>query len=128
MPALPKPMCHIKRSRSMQIEVIDLKPGLAKIRLVGRLDTSGVNAIEARFSAAAVAQDADKIIDLSDVDFIASMGIRMLIATARAAHQKGIRIILYALQPAVLGVIENASLQQIISVADTEQQACATLG
>lgn len=112
----------------MQIEVIDLSPGLAKIRLIGRLDTGGVNAVETRFSAAATAQDADKIIDLSGVDFIASMGIRMLIATARAAHQKGIRIILYALQPAVLGVIENASLQQIISIADTEQQACATLG
>lgn len=112
----------------MQIEIVDLNPGLAKIRLVGRLDTGGVNSIEAKFSAAAVAQNTDKIVDLSDVDFIASMGIRMLIATARAAHQKGIRIILYALQPAVLGVIENASLQQIISIADSEQQACATLG
>lgn len=112
----------------MQIEVTDLNPRVAKIRLIGRLDTGGVNSIETKFSAAAVAHGVDKIVDLSDVDFIASMGIRMLIATARAAHQKGIRIILYALQPPVKGVIENASLQQIIAVTDTEQQACETLG
>ena len=54
-----------------------------KVALAGRLDTAGVDRIETRFGAAIVPAGKNTVVDLTEVTFLASMGIRMLIATTR---------------------------------------------
>ena len=51
-----------------------------KVVLVGRLDTAGVDLVETKFGAAIVPNGKNTIVDLTQVTFLASMGIRMVIS------------------------------------------------
>jgi anti-sigma B factor antagonist len=94
-----------------------------KVVLMGRLDTAGVDLIETRFGAAIVPNGKNTIVDLTQVTFLASMGIRMLIATTRALSRKGSKLVLYSAAPGVMDVIENTALTEIIPLAMSENEA-----
>ena len=65
-----------------------------KVVLTGRLDTAGVDLIETRFGASIVPAARNTVVDISEVTFLASMGIRMLISTTRSLSRKGGKIAL----------------------------------
>jgi anti-sigma B factor antagonist len=72
----------------MQMQVKDAGEGLLEVSLVGRLDTPGVDRVETQLTAHLVPRGARAIIDLSQVTFIGSGGIRMFITIARALGRK----------------------------------------
>jgi anti-sigma B factor antagonist len=94
-----------------------------KVVLVGRLDTAGVDLVETKFGAAIVPNGKNTIVDLTQVTFLASMGIRMLISTTRALSRKGGKLVLYGAGPGVMDVIETTALTELIPVATTEHEA-----
>jgi len=94
-----------------------------KVVLAGRLDTAGVDRVEIKFGAAIVPAGKNTIIDLTQVTFLASMGIRMLIATARALSRKGGKLVMFGAAPGVADVIETTALTDIIPLAATESEA-----
>jgi anti-anti-sigma factor len=96
-----------------------------KVVLSGRLDTSGVDLVETKFGAAIVPGGKNTVVDISEVSFLASMGIRMLISTTRALSRKGAKLALYGAGPSVMDVIETAVLTEIIPVAPSESEAIA---
>lgn len=93
------------------------------VALKGRLDTAGVSAIEVRFAAAIVPKARNAVVDLDGVEFLASLGIRMLISTARALAGKGAKMALAGGSEAVVEVIETTSLMEIIPLADSPAEA-----
>ena len=101
--------------------------GVTKAVLAGRLDSYSVNDIEARFVASIVPKEQNAIVDLSDVSFIASLGIRMLLGTARTLGRSNARFIMFGAKGSVMEVIETTSLTEIIPVVDTEAEALALL-
>jgi anti-sigma B factor antagonist len=107
----------------MNMDILESADGTRCVRLHGRLDAPGADAIDLRFTAAVAAPGHHAIVDLSDVTFIASMGIRLLIGTARALHTKGARMILFGAQGMVLDVLQDASIDQIIPMVASEQLA-----
>jgi anti-anti-sigma factor len=111
----------------MQIERLD--DDVVKVGLAGRLDAAGADQIGTRFTAAAAGSAGLRvIIDLSGVDFLASMGIRLLISSARAQHGKGGRLVLFGARPLVAEVLEQAAIDQIIPTVSPEADALARLG
>ena len=106
----------------MQMEHSDVGD-VRKVVLVGRLDTAGVDTVETRFGAAIVPAGKNTVVDLTQVTFLASMGIRMLIATTRALSRKGSKLVMYGPVPGVMDVIETTALTDIIPVAATESEA-----
>ena len=94
-----------------------------RVVLTGRLDTAGVDLVETRFGAAIVPNGKNTIVDLSEVTFLASMGIRMLISTTRALSRKGAKLVMYSAGPGVRDVIETAALAEIIPLAGSESEA-----
>ena len=109
------------------MEITALTPSQAKVVLTGRLDTAGVDRIETKFVAALVPRGLHAIVDLSKVDFVASMGLRMLISVARSLTRKNARLVLFAPQEGVREVFESVSLGDLISIHDTEADALAAL-
>jgi anti-anti-sigma factor len=109
----------------MEMTTAELAGQGVKIALRGRLDTPGVGAIETRFAAAAARKNA--LIDLSDVTFLASMGIRMLITAARGLKSSGHKLVLFGASALVGEVLENAGLAQIMPIAADEQSALELL-
>jgi anti-anti-sigma factor len=109
----------------MDMTVTDGAGGIVEVALGGRLDTPGVAQIELRFTATLVPRAARAIVDLSKVEFIGSMGIRMFISVARALSRKQGKLILYAPQPLVKEVLDTVSLGEIIPVTSDISSALA---
>src|SRR3569623_3674323 len=96
---------------------------VTKVSLTGRLDTAGVSRIERTFAAEIVPLGGPAIVDLGQIAFLASLGVRMLISTARALAGKGGKLALYGANAAVMEIIETTSLNDLIPVAATEAEA-----
>jgi anti-anti-sigma factor len=100
----------------MQLQLDDAGTGVLNISLQGRLDTPGVDQIETRLTAHLVPSGARAIVDLSQVAFLGSGGIRMFITIARALSRRGGKLVLYGAQPLVAQVLETTSLNDIVPV------------
>lgn len=111
----------------MEMTTRELEAGVRCIALTGRLDAPGADRIDISFTAAAVSSGGAVLVDLSGVSFIASMGIRLLIASARGLHAKGGQMVLFGAQPMVHTVLDQAALDQIIPLAATQQEALERL-
>jgi anti-anti-sigma factor len=107
----------------MELVIGDLAVRVTSLKLTGRLDAAGVDHIDLRFTAAVVTHHRPAIVDLAEVSFIASMGLRLFIATAHSARLKGIRMVLFGAQGMVREVLEQAAIDQIMDIVETEAQA-----
>ncbi len=109
----------------MDMQVTELSDRAIRIRLQGRLDADGAEQIEARFMAATANAEDERhaLVDLSGVSFLASLGIRLLIASARGLNRKGALLVLYGAADLVQDVIDLAALDQIMPVAANEAEA-----
>lgn len=108
----------------MDIEITDVDD-VTKAVLMGRLDTTNVNRFETRFIDSLVPRGRPAIVDLGGVSFVASLGIRMLLSTARALSHQGKKLALYGANPLVADILETTALSDIIPVAATEAEAIA---
>ena len=99
--------------------------GVTKAVLCGRLDSFSVGEVETRFVSSIVPKEQHAVVDLSQVSFIASLGIRMLIGTARALGRSNARFVMFGANEGVMEIIETTSLTEIIPVVVTEAEALA---
>lgn len=109
----------------MKMSVDQPGASINRIALEGRLDIPGTPIIEKEFNAA-VAGNSKTIVDLSKVSFIASLGIRMLVAAAQSQAQQGGKVVLVAPDELTRRVFKTTGIDQLISVCDTVDQALAT--
>ena len=106
----------------MQVSEVD---GVKKVSLFGRLDSSGVDVIETQFSATIVPAGASTIVDLTELTFLASLGVRMFISTTRALSWRGGKLVMYGARPAVLEIIETMGFSDIVPLVEGEAEALA---
>lgn len=111
----------------VEIAISSLGDHLVRIALQGRLDTQGVDRVETRFVAAIVPGGHNAIVDMSQVEFVSSMGIRMFVATARTLKARQLKLVLYGVSPQVGQVFEAVALQKIIPICKTEEDAASTI-
>jgi anti-sigma B factor antagonist len=97
-----------------------------QVKLSGSLDLAGVEAVEMDF-AALLAGEQHLLIDLTEVDFIASMGIRMLLSGAKQLNRRDLKLVLAAPNECVKEALEITNINSIIPVFDTIDQATAEL-
>lgn len=72
----------------------DINDDLRFLALDGRLDVHGTEAIEKQFAEYVLAGKKSVVVDLADVTFLSSFGIRLLIANAKALKAKEGRLVL----------------------------------
>lgn len=108
----------------MELNVVEAE-GYHLIKLSGRLDTAGVSRGEARFAAVAGQAGRRVVVDLSEVTFLASLGVRMFISTGRILNQKNGRLVLFSPTDAVREVIDTTALDDLVPVTETEGEAVA---
>ena len=73
----------------MSISYDDVGESLRRIVISGRLDTPGTNSVASQLVELAAAPKKGVVVDLSAVNFLASIGIRALITSAKAVQQRG---------------------------------------
>jgi anti-anti-sigma factor len=111
----------------MDIVVNSLNAGAVEVLLSGRLDTSGVDGVETRFNASALGGGHDVLIDLSQVSFVSSMGIRMLLTGAKTMRAKQRQLLLVVPAGPVREVLETAALDTLIPMFAGRDEALAQL-
>ena len=111
----------------MDMTVTELDGPVTRVGLSGRLDAPGADQIGLRFTASVASQGRPTVVDLSNVSFVASMGLRLLISTARSLALKGGKLVLFGANEMVRGVFDDAALDQIMPIVATEVEAMAVL-
>ena len=109
----------------MKYEIQTFAPGTSRVVLSGRADAAGVDLIETSLSAELRATDGNVVVDLVQVPFMGSLGIRMLISMARLVSRRGARIAMTGVQPQVLEVFETMALLDLIPHAPDADGALA---
>ena len=108
----------------MRLEHVELPGRILKAKLTGSLDIAGASDIEAPLNTIA-AQNNKVILDFSQVTFLASIGIRILVKTARAIGNKGGRLVVYNLSSDARKVLRSTGIDAVIPVVADEAAAIA---
>lgn len=112
----------------MQFKIVEVDAGLCRVELSGRLDAAGAEMLEAPLSAQFAALRRAVVIDLSEVPFVGSLGIRVLISASRLLQRHGHKVAIYGANAMVLDVLHTVSLDQLIPIAADEASARALVG
>ena len=112
----------------MEIEFRNVDDDLVNVKLAGRLDTPGVDRVELRLTATLVPNGKNAVLDLSAVQLVTSMGIRMLITLARSLKAKRARLAVYAPQALVMETFRHVALGDFLPVCQNETEAVAAIG
>lgn len=108
---------------TMELHYSELKNNIRRIKLIGKLDLDGVGKIESQFYGYCAGESPRVIVDLSDVEFLASMGIRLLILNAKSVFSRGGRMVLLRPKPEIRNILEVTDIAMIIPIYDGLESA-----
>jgi anti-sigma B factor antagonist len=109
----------------MHIDFESLDNGVLKINLSGRMDLQGTLEIDQKFAVLTAAQNAQILVDMSQVSFLASLGMRTLLSSAKAVSARGALMILYKPQANVLEALTISGTARLIPVYHKIEEAKA---
>ena len=110
----------------MELIVEELPDGCTRAALVGRMDIEGALAMDEQIKPLARLRR-KLVIDLADVTFMASMGLRTLMVAARSLSEIGGRATLANPQPNVEKVLATSGIGDALGVYPSVSAACAAL-
>jgi anti-anti-sigma factor len=111
---------------AMQISTTTLTPSLTKITLVGQMNAAGAQKIDLSFNVT-VGASQNVLVDMTEVDFLASMGIRTLVVGAKALNRRGGRMVIMKPTPDVEQVLIASGIDSLISIVHAQDEALALL-
>jgi anti-sigma B factor antagonist len=110
----------------MAIAIEELAGGITKVTLDGKLDIEGAAAVDMKMNIIAGSRKA-VLVDLQQVSFLGSMGLRALVAPARAIKSRGGKMVLFGPNELVEKVLKTAGTEALIPVHHELQSALAAL-
>lgn len=99
----------------MRMETEEVAPDVTRATLTGRLDINGAREIDLAFNVLTASSRA-LIVDMAEVAFVASIGLRMLITGARTVTRKGGRMMLLRPQKEVEDVLVTSGTDTVVPV------------
>lgn len=95
---------------------------------VGRIDSSNAAAAEADVLAKIEAGPPQMIIDLSQLDYVSSAGLRVLLLAAKTCRAKGGKAVIQQAAPAVAEVLKISGFDKIIPLFASRDDALRAFG
>lgn len=111
----------------MELTTEQLEGGIQKINLVGRLDIQGAEKVDLKLTALISTQKTLTVIDISGVEFIASIGVRTLVSNAKASKSRGGKLALAGPNADVMKVLETTGVDTLVPVKATLDEAIEAL-
>jgi anti-anti-sigma factor len=99
---------------------------ITRVLLDGRLDIEGAAAIDLRMNVLAGSAKF-LLIDLRNVSFLGSMGLRSIVVPAQAVRRRGGKVVLFGPIPMVEEVIKASNVDQVIPTFHELDAAVAAL-
>ncbi len=113
----------------MDFTIENTDSDLIRVRLEGRLDSSGVDHVEQRFKQTIVEDEAGRnaVVQLTEVPFVASLGIRMLVVASKELAKAGRKLVLFKPHELVNNYLRSVNLYLLIPVAQSEEELLTIL-
>lgn len=108
----------------MEVITEELADGVTTALLVGRLDIAGADAVDLKLNVLAGSRS-KLVLDLSQLSFLASMGLRSVITCARTVHRKGGKMALACPPEGVAKVLTMSGVDEIVPVHSSLESAIA---
>jgi anti-sigma B factor antagonist len=105
-----------KKAKVMELQYSELDTGIRIIKLSGKLDLNGTYNVEIDFVRHCTGENLRVIVDLSKVNYISSIGIPMLINSAKLVINHGGKMALLNPQKAVADVLKITGIHLIIPI------------
>jgi len=110
----------------MKLSTESMDGGITRILLDGRLDIQGAAAVDLKMNVLA-GSSKFLLIDLSNVSFLGSMGLRSIVIPAQAVSRRGGKVALLNPVPMVEEVLKASNIDQIIPIFHDLDSAVAAL-
>ena len=107
----------------MELKIINAGESFTFVALSGRLDIDGAASVEKNFAAAVTEKAKPAVIDMTEVSFITSAGISMLLSSAKALQNCDAKAVLYNPQPLVQEALENAGVHKLMPIENDFSKA-----
>ncbi len=111
----------------MQCNIVLESPDHIQLSLIGALDAKGVGLIESEFKSIVCSSHKHILVDLSQITFLASIGLRMLLQAAKHLTQDHHFLALYSPPPRVREVLHVAAMDRLMPVVQDQESACRLL-
>lgn len=111
----------------MKLEYTELQDGIRLIKLEGRLDLNGTYSIEVQFVNHCAGEKVRVLVDLSGVNYVSSVGIPMLVNTAKSVVGRGGKMAFIKPQEDVLKILEMVGVTQVIPIYNDQKTAIKEL-
>ncbi len=111
----------------MNLEMEKLDGGIVELKLAGRMDVQGSQQIDLKYSAMTSADNGKFVVDLSGVEFLASIGIRTLMLSAKSVKARGGKMALFSPNANIAKVLAMAGVDTLIPVLPDRAGALASV-
>ena len=105
----------------------DRKAGVIILGVTGRLDATTSKSFEERILATIDTGEKKFVIDFSQLDYISSSGLRVLILAAKHLSRVSGKIVLCCLKDQIMQVFEIAGISSILSFYNSREEAINNL-
>lgn len=110
----------------MEVKIEPLDGGVSRVLLIGRLDIQGAASIDLTLSVIG-GSHRRVIFDLAQVPFMASMGIRSIVLSAKAIQSKGGVVVMLNPEPDVEKVLVVSGINTLIPIHHDLDEAIAAV-
>ncbi|MCE0523879.1 MAG: STAS domain-containing protein [Methylacidiphilales bacterium] len=107
----------------MEIKVIHTGDDYTHLALCGRMDVTGVNEIEAQFLTLTAERKLSAVIDISEVSFTGSSGLRLFLRAVKTLHKEKKVLILLNPQPMLKAVLLDSGIQDTVIIEKNLESA-----
>ncbi len=97
----------------------EMKDKMTIVHLQGRLDAETSPAAESQLLPRLSASGGNWLVDLKDLEFISSAGLRVFLMLAKRARECGTKLTLCSLRPGVRNVFEISGFCTIFAIEDS---------
>jgi len=111
----------------MRLQYGELDGSVRLIKLSGALDIHGVNDVEMEFVRLCTGDNVCVLVDLSKVNYISSIGIPLLVNSAKSLARQGGKMALLHPQKSVENVLEVTGIPLIIPIYQNLNTAVSEL-
>ncbi len=104
----------------IELEEIDKK---IVLRIDGRLDASSAPQLERKFTQLIEEHHLHLLLDFTQVDYMSSAGMRVLLSVAKKLKSKKGALVLFSLQEEVAEIVRLAGFDKILHLCANEKEA-----
>ena len=111
----------------MELKEIRLDNQLTHLALIGKMDVQGLHAVDVKFHGYTAARRRPTLVDVSQLEFISSLGMGMFISCAQSLRRYKAKLVLLNPQPMVEEAMNAVGLGEATPIAHSMEEAMTLL-